>query len=197
MSAEPMTDSTALARRAPAALIAVVLMVCGTAAEGPASQTASPQALKAAFVSNFAKLSEWPEDALPPGAVFRFCVVGAPATVDALRTAITDHRKGPESVLTELSGSPSKEATDMRTCHVLYVTGLDRRRTEAVLDAVNGAPVFTVSDLDGFARMGGIAELYEENSRIRFAINVQSAQRARLRLGASLLSLAHIVKDGK
>jgi hypothetical protein len=37
--------------------------------------------------------------------------------------------------------------------------------------------------------------LYIEDGRMKFAINVDSAQRSRLHLSAQLLSLAKIVKD--
>ncbi|MEO8076517.1 MAG: YfiR family protein, partial [Acidobacteriota bacterium] len=54
---------------------------------------------------------------------------------------------------------------------------------------------FTVSDLADFAAMGGTAHLFPENGRLRFAVNVESAQRAGLHLRSQLLALARIVKD--
>jgi YfiR/HmsC-like len=53
-----------------------------------------------------------------------------------------------------------------------------------------------VSDADGFAQSGGVAELIVENDRMRFAINVASAHRTRLSISSKLLSLAIIVNDG-
>jgi len=40
-----------------------------------------------------------------------------------------------------------------------------------------------------------VAQLILENNRMRFAINLAAAQRARLQLSSKLLSLATIVKD--
>lgn len=37
--------------------------------------------------------------------------------------------------------------------------------------------------------------LFVEEGRMRFAINIQAAERGRLRLSAKLLNLARIVKD--
>jgi hypothetical protein len=53
-----------------------------------------------------------------------------------------------------------------------------------------------VSDREHFAQSGGIAGLFVEQGRMRFAINVEAAQRCRLRISSRLLSLAKIVKDG-
>ena len=55
--------------------------------------------------------------------------------------------------------------------------------------------VLTVSDLPSFTRLGGTAHLFVEGERMRFAVNVESAQRGRLRLSSRLLSLAMLVKD--
>ena len=43
--------------------------------------------------------------------------------------------------------------------------------------------------------MGGVAQLMLDSGRMRFAFNVDAAQRARLKISSKLLSLARIVKD--
>ena len=49
--------------------------------------------------------------------------------------------------------------------------------------------------MNSFAESGGVAQLIVENDRMRFAINIASAQRVRLNISSKLLSLAKIVKD--
>jgi hypothetical protein len=61
--------------------------------------------------------------------------------------------------------------------------------------SVKSASVFTVSDADGFAESGGVAQLIVEDKRIRFSINIAAALRRRLTISSKLLSLATIVKD--
>jgi hypothetical protein len=56
--------------------------------------------------------------------------------------------------------------------------------------------VLTVGDGRGFAQAGGIIELYVEAARIRFAINVDAAERSGVRLSSRLLGLAKVVRDG-
>ena len=55
--------------------------------------------------------------------------------------------------------------------------------------------MFTVSDFDGFASLGGVAQLFIENGKVRFAINPASALRARLQISSKVLALAKLVKD--
>ena len=62
--------------------------------------------------------------------------------------------------------------------------------------AIKTLPVLTVSDGKGFSQAGGIIELYVEGGRMRFAINVDAAERSGLRLSSRLLGLAKVVRDG-
>ena len=70
------------------------------------------------------------------------------------------------------------------------------RRSAGGLDAIRTLPVLTVSDGKGFSQAGGIIELYVEGGRMRFAINVDAAERSGLRLSSRLLGLAKVIRDG-
>lgn len=154
-------------------------------------QSVSEPALKAAFVYNFAKFTEWPVDALPEGGPLMMCVVGDPVVAQSLEAAV----KGRHVSRHPLTVQQMKMDGPLRTCHILYAGDLDPARAAQLVTAVKGAPVLTVSDLDRFAAMGGTAQLFIEGDRMRFAINPDAAQRAGLRLRSQLLALARIVKD--
>ena len=49
----------------------------------------------------------------------------------------------------------------------------------------------------GFARNGGIIELFTEENRLKFIINVDNARRAGLRISSRLLQLAATVEQGR
>ena len=53
-----------------------------------AAQDVTEPALKAAFIYNFAKFTEWPADAMAAGAPFVLCVLGDAAVGDALERAV-------------------------------------------------------------------------------------------------------------
>lgn len=176
--------------------LAAALSLAGISA-GPAyAQSVSEFELKAAFVYHFAKFTEWPADTLPAGGRLMFCVNGD----DGVKTALAQRTrnqllKGHQVVVRQLgSGEPT------HTCYILYVSA-SRAHDRAVpsVKALTTAPVLTISDRSGFAKDGGIAELFIENGRLRFAINNNAALRAQLQISSRLLSLARIVEheDGK
>src|SRR5438874_1107262 len=92
----------------------------------------------------------------------------------------------------ELTVTVLKVGESASGCHLLYVTASEIKRSAGLLLEAKGASVFTVSNADGFAESGGVAQLMVENDRMRFTINIGSAQRAGLNISSKLLSLAKI-----
>ena len=183
-----------LARVSRLARLAFVIATVARASVAPmAAEVVAGPALKAAFLYNFAKFSEWPADALAPRQRLSLCVMGDNFVVFALADLIRGHVVDGH----ELTVEAVKPDGALRSCHLLYVSRLDEKRSVQLLDSLRSTSVFTVGDGDGFAQRGGIAQLLLDGERMRFAINVTSAERARLRLSSKLLSLAKmiIVKD--
>ena len=175
-------------RRWRAASAMALLLLCDRTAW---PQDVTEQALKAALVYNFAKFTEWPEDALKATASFTACALGDDAA-DALARTVKDRRLLGHAinVLRIKVGGP------VRSCHLLYVSGVPPAETAALMAAVRGAPVLTISDAEDFARLGGIAYVFVENGRMRFDVNLDVARHARLQLSSKMLALAAHVLDG-
>jgi hypothetical protein len=148
----------------------------------------APPTLKAAFLYNFAKFAEWPADA--PSGPLTLCVLGDAAVADALEETVKGHRIDDRDLVVS-----RVKAGRLQTCHLLYLAGLDAKRSAQAFDELKNAPVLTVGDHDQFAQRGGIAAFIVDGGKMRFAINVEAAQRARLRVSSRLLSLARVVKD--
>ncbi|MEP6918018.1 MAG: YfiR family protein [Acidobacteriota bacterium] len=162
------------------------------AAAGDAwTQSVTAAQLKAGFVFNFARFAEWPIKALGSNASLVLCVRGDAAVEQSLDQWADGHEISGHHVTVRAvrAGEP------VNTCHLLYAGSLDKQQAVVLLESVKGLPIFTVSDLADFAAMGGTAHLFPENGRLRFAVNVESAQRAGLHLSSQLLALARIVKD--
>jgi hypothetical protein len=169
------------------ALAALLLWCAPVRAQG-----VTAPALKAAFLYNFANFTEWPADVLAPGHRLSLCVIGDNAVADALEQTI----KGRGVDNHELTVTVIKAADGpILLCHLLYIGGVDTKRTDQLLFALSGTSVFTVGDGDRFAELGGVAQLILESGRMRFGINVEAARRAHLKISSKLLSLAKIIKD--
>lgn len=171
-----------------AAVVTALAIACGAPA---AAQRVSAPDLTAAFLYNFAKFAVWPDESFPVDAPLVMCVVDDEAVASALERMTKGQTVGGHAIQTRRVGADASG----RACQVLYASGLDATRSTRLLGILKGAPVLTVSDCTRFAELGGVAHFFVENDRMRFAINVEAAQRAHVVLSSRLLSLATIVKD--
>lgn len=170
------------------------LVLCLALSRPAAAQSITEPELKAAFLLNFSKFTEWPEDVLPGGKRLTFCIIDDKPVADALRKLLGDHPVDPQR---PLSVRLVKLDPDIRSCQVLYVGKLGPKDWPHLFDALKDASVFTVGDGERFAEAGGAAQFILANGHMHFAINVAAAQRGHLSLSSKLLSLATLVKDAR
>jgi hypothetical protein len=169
-------------------LAAVVLLaVVSTAPKlaGAAPHDVGADAVKAAFLLNFARFSEWPADSDRGPLIF--CVAGD----RPLEEALTDTLRGQTMNGRTLEVQHVATAMDAARCHVLYVDA----SAESMIGALHHLPILTVSEMPRFADSGGIIELGVEHGKMRFAVNVDVASRSGLKLSSRFLSLARIVTE--
>ena len=175
-------------------LLALALASSAVAARAaPAPQAtrvaASEYQVKAAFLYHFARLAEWP--APPPS--FEVGVVGHDAFDPVLQEVIAGKIVHDHAI--RVRHYDGIEAVRRSPPQMLFIAGPDMRAAREVLQAVDGAPVLTVSDLDGFAEQGGmIGFRLTPDGRVGFDINLSRVQKAGLRLSSQVLKLARIVE---
>jgi hypothetical protein len=157
---------------------------------GLSAQAITQPALRAAFLYNFAKFTEWPGDVAPIGPL-TLCVIDDSAVESALGDLVGSSSINGRTVTISRGVTGAK----LRACHLLYVGDISTGRAAAILDELQGAPVLTVSNGDDFVRIGGVVGLFVEEGRMRFAINPDAAQRTGVRLSSQLLRLAKILRD--
>ncbi len=142
--------------------------------------------VKAAFVYNFARFTEWPEAAFRDAAApLRLCVLGQDPFDGALDTIA-----GKSIGSRELMISYPIWASEARDCHILFISESVRSRLPEIVTHLGGSPVLTIGDTPEVARSGGIIGLENVENRIRFRVNLDAAQRSGLRLSARILNLA-------
>jgi hypothetical protein len=172
-----------------AALLAT--MVAGASVVAGEIDTTPDVVVKAAYLYNFAKFTDW--QSLDPSAPLVLCVLGDATIARALSDTVRGQNVGghPLTVAGLTGNAP------VRTCHVLFISRTATRQAAAALDGLKSLPVLTVSDGKDFAQSTGIVELFlDDGGRMRFAINTDAVSRAGLRLSSRLLGLARIVRDG-
>jgi len=169
-------------------ILTACLLCCAT---GTFGQDITELSLKAAFVLNFAKFTQWPERALPQAAPLVACVLGDTVFSDVLEGYVKGHPvDGHQIVVSRLAADGKPQS-----CNLLYISGITAKQAEIVVAGLNAASVLTVSDVDPFARSGGMVQLYVEDGKMRFRINLENTTRSGLQLSSKLLALATLVKD--
>ena len=164
------------------------LLSCSGAA---GAQTVTESSLKAAFIYNVAKFTEWPQGVPPPSAPFVACVLGDRSIGDALERTVSGRLLFGRSICVSrvtLDGS-------LRACHMLYVAGAASAQTEKVLASVRDAPVLTITDAEDSGQPESVVRMFVENGRLRFALSLDLARRSRLQLSSKLLVLAQRIQD--
>jgi hypothetical protein len=148
------------------------------------AQDVTEPTLKAAYIYNFARFTEWPDD--PRTSPLAICVLGDAAVGDALERVVRGRQlAGRTVVVSRVAVSGPKVA-----CHVLYVSSMTAAQLEKVVASVQDAPVLTIGDAQDFTGVGGIAQFFFERGQLRFNISRQAVKRARLQINSRLLALA-------
>ena len=163
------------------------------------AQSASPQVLptveyqvKAAFLLNFAKFIEWPADAFPEGKTpIAICIFRH----DPFGNLLGEMLRGKAINRRELQARGITEIPDLRTCHIIFVSNETDQLLPEILSSVRGTSALVVGETERFAERGGGVQFFLEENKLRFAINVDMVQKARLNVSSKLLALARIVHD--
>ena len=147
--------------------------------------------VKANWLLNCARFIEWPERAFSDmHSPFIIGVLGKDPFGKSLDKAFEGKVvKGRPFVVRRLSASQ-----DLKACHILFVSPSERKRTRDLLAKLKGAPVLTVGETDEFLAQGGMMQFVRKEDTIRFAVNLEPAQSARLYLNANLLKVAVSVR---
>ena len=160
---------------------------CNLYAEPSSSREYS---VKGAFLYNFAKFVSWPEGAFRDDQIhITLCILGEDPFGDALAAVEGKTVTGRKVVIKHC-----ETLDDLDKCHILFISRPEEQNLSKILAKVEDWNTLTVSDIEGFAQRGGIISLITVEKKIRFEINVDAAERSRLKISSKLLRLAKIVK---
>ncbi|MDE2058646.1 MAG: YfiR family protein [candidate division NC10 bacterium] len=149
--------------------------------------------VKAAFLYQFSKFVEWPAQAFRTSQ-YTICigVIDGGPMASALQSIEGKEAKGRRVVVKRFKG-----LEDLEFCHILYISSVMESHLAEILNQLKETSTLTVSDIDGFARRGGMINLIMVEGKIQFEINVEAAERAKLQISSHLLRLARIVPGGR
>jgi hypothetical protein len=177
--------------RARALLLGLVLVLA--AAPGlPAlaeQQSVGEYKVKAAFLYNFTKFVEWPDQAFPDAAApFVIAVLGDDPFGDALDILKGKTAQGRPIVVRRIAS-----LAEVTRVNILFVASSEKSRLGSVLPAAEAMHALTVGDAQGFRSQGGMIQLVRDGDKVGFEVNLDASRRAELKISSKLLTLAKAV----
>lgn len=169
-------------------VFAAWLMAVAAPAPAPAQTPAAPEyTLKAAFIYNFARFTNWGDR---PDKSLNLCVLGRDPFGSALDT-IDNKEVGPLHIVVKRLREADKA---IRECQIVFIA--DSEMDNFLLQPERlrlASGVMTIADQEGAARRGIIVELTTGDQRVGFEFNQQSAGQAKVEVSSKLLRLARKV----
>jgi hypothetical protein len=148
--------------------------------------------LKAVFVYNFIKFTEWPaKEMANKNEPFVIGVLGKDPFGAALDNTIEGETFHQKPIVVRRF---SRMDESVGNAQVLLISVSEESNLAAILKVIEGKAILTVSEIENFAHRGGVIKLAKESNKLAFEINVDAAKHAGLAMNAQLLRLAKIVK---
>jgi len=184
-------------RRRPSRLavttLTALLFVAGARWVSAQGNASSEYQVKAAFLFHFAQFVDWPSETFKDAASpLTYCTVGG----DPFRGALEASLSGKAVDGRWVRVVHFKEAQEIQGCQVLFIGIADKKFISATLANLKGTPVLTVGESEHFVQDGGMIGFFLEDNKVRFEINLNAAEHAKLKISARLLALAKTVIGG-
>ena len=156
------------------------------------SEGISEYGVKAAFLYKFVHFVEWPPQAFGEASTpFTIGILGEDPFGRTLDDAVQGKTISGRPLVVRRFASPR----EVEACQLLFISRSVEPMLGRALESAGATGVLTVSDIDEFARRGGVIELLVVQNTVRFDVNLATAERAALRLSSKLLNVAHAVID--
>jgi hypothetical protein len=174
--------------------VAMLLCVLSVAGRGPHAEPQVPAEYqtKAAFLYNFVKFVEWPAGTLPND---RAPIVVGVLGEDPFGSVLDDEILGKAINRHQILILRTNSVRDLKSCQIAFISPSETKHLPQILVGLRGASILTVGEAEHFAQLGGMIQFTLEGNKVHFAINVDAAERARLKVSSKLLSLATVVHD--
>ena len=177
-------------RRFAATVLAALVSATGASLLSGQASASGEYQMKAALLFHFAQFVDWPSETFKDlSDPLTYCTIGD----DPFRGALDETLSGKSVGCRPLRIQHFKQPQEIQGCHILFIGAGEQNLLRALLAHVSGHAILTVGESDHFAKEGGIIGFCLQDNKIRFEINLDPAEKAKLRISAKLLALAKTV----
>jgi YfiR/HmsC-like len=183
------------AMRSVAVLIFLLVFLTAGGREVGAQSNDEEYRVKAAFLFHFAQLVDWPTNTQTGTNDSLFlCTFGTDPFQGALEATVEGKPIGNRVIRIRHLMQPQ----DMQACQVIFFGKDQSTRIPTLVADLEKAPILTVGESAGFLGAGGMICFLLEENKVRFQINLDAAESAKLKIGSRLLILAqNVVEEGR
>jgi len=162
--------------------------------------------VKAAFLYNFIKFVDWPEEVADSNEPITIGIIGEARFENAFEPVKDKKIKGRSLVIKQFDdfkelmegdgkdkAEPGRKIEAIKKCHLLFICSSEKKNLAEIMKVLKGSSVLTVGEMSGFLEAGGIINFLMEEGKVRFEISIAAAKQAGLKIRSKLLRLAERV----
>ena len=165
------------------------MMILGLSALTLRGEVSKEYQIKAAFLYNFTKFVEWPPASFAnETSPIVIGVVGRNPFDRELEKILQGRTVQGRPIVVKPVATPG----DLAATHLLFVPAGEETRVAPA--AWQKSAIIVVGESEAFTAQGGTITFTQEADKIRFAINLEAAERVGLRISSQLLKLASSVR---
>ncbi|MFA5555173.1 MAG: YfiR family protein [Phycisphaerae bacterium] len=186
-------------------LIFTLFFCTATPAAGNDSAEFREYQVKAAFLYNFTKFVDWPDeimsDASQPFIIGIICDEGTHK--DAYVPLEKEQVKGKNIILMHMNKLvlPTKPEDDsleefqtniqqVKQCHLLFICKSAIKKHNDIIRIVGESPVLTVTESSDFSEEYSIINFVKQDQKVRFEVSLTQAKKSHIKVRSGLLRLA-------
>jgi len=198
-----------------AILLASVFVTVVYAAPKSDPESVREYQIKAAFLYNFIRFVEWPRDKITDANdTITIGIVGKDPFGKAFEPILKKKIKGKQLTIEyfpqigkyteqynnglQKQNYEDKYGDSLKRCHLLFISPSEKKHVDRIIELVKDFPVLTVGETDGLLEAGAVIRFIKESKKVRFEINADAAELAKLKIRSQLLRLAkRVIKRKK
>jgi hypothetical protein len=171
-----------------AACAALLIALAGAAAAQPKEHE-----VKAAFLFKFLSFVEFPRETLPADSAVVIGMVGGDEVAAELQHMVAGRSVDGRKVLLRRL----REGEPYAGVHVIFFGRGEAARLRELQRVAPTQPLLVVCEWEGALEQGAVVNFLRDESRVRFEVALDAAERRRLRISPRMLAVAQSVRPSR
>ena len=170
-----------------AGLGCAVLFMLNCVGQAQPLETENAFKIKAAFLLNFAKYTEWPPSVfMATNSPVRIGILGEDPFGQVMEATVKGRLVQERSVVIQRG----RRAEELLDCHIVYVSSSESSLTPDIVAAFKAKPTLLVGDDSDFLNRGGMIQFRIRQGRMEFAVHLDVVRSAGLTVRSRMLDSA-------